>query len=197
MLATCLALMLLRVAPAPDTVVVCPDALRPRARSLACACAATGHNCLVIGSDTVDGLRRQVRAAAASGADAYVMLVGNAPAVRPRQTVGTRRIFGQRASTHSADSLLPSQVIHRFGGEPIIAGDNWFADLDDDRLPDVAIGRLPADSVLDLRVMVSKIVAYERGPAAGDWQRRINLVAGLGGFGAFADAAIEARTSGC
>ena len=87
---------------------------------------------------------------------------------------------------------VPSQVIARFGGEKIIAGDNWYADLDDDQLPDIAIGRLPADSAADLRTMVDKIVAYERGPAPGNRRRRINLVAGLGGFGAFADAAIEA-----
>ena len=116
---------------------------------------------------------------------------GRCTAVRPRQACGARSAVSWPALTVPTH-YLPSQVIHRFGGEPIIAGDNWFADLDDDRLPDVAIGRLPADSVRDLRVMVSKIVAYERGPAPGAWQRRINLVAGLGGFGAFADAAIEA-----
>ena len=129
---------------------------------------------------------------AAGGALRYVMLVGDAPQLgRDKQSArGEARVAGPSLTvpTH----YLPSQVIHRFGGEPIIAGDNGFADLDDDRLPDMAIGRLPADSVDDLRVMVSKIVAYERGPAPGAWQRRINLVAGLGGFGALADAAIEA-----
>ena len=92
---------------------------------------------------------------------------------------------------------VPSQVIHRFGGEKAIAGDNWYADLDDDQLPDVSIGRLPADSPDDLRTMVDKIIAYERRPAPGNWRRRINLVAGLGGFGAIADAAIEASASAC
>jgi hypothetical protein len=182
MLATCLSLMLLGASPAPDTVVVCPEEFRPALAPWLALREAQGRNCLVISSDSVDGLRRQIRAAAAAGALRYVMLVGDAPSVdRPRPSLVT-------VPTH----YVPSQVIHRFGGESIIAGDNWFADLDDDRLPDVAIGRLPADTPEDLRVIVDKIVAYERGPAPGVWQRRINLVAGIGGFGAFADAAIEA-----
>ncbi len=37
----------------------------------------------------------------------------------------------------------------------------------DDLLPDVAIGRLPAASVGELRVMVSKILAYEEGGGSG------------------------------
>ena len=119
---------------------------------------------------------------AKQGALRYVMLVGDAPI--ENQPAGSLITV----PTH----YVPSQVIARFGGEKIIAGDNWYADLDDDQLPDVAIGRLPADSAADLRTMVDKIVAFERGPAPGNWRRRINLVAGLGGFGAFADAAIEA-----
>ncbi|HEY4307895.1 MAG TPA: C25 family cysteine peptidase [Pirellulales bacterium] len=192
MLTVSLALALLTAAPtaqaatarqaAPDTLVICPEAFRSPLAPWLELRASQGHHCQVIKPDSVDGLRQQIRAIAKQGALRYIVLVGDAP-----------------VENQSANSLVtvpthyvPSQVIMRFGGEKVIAGDNWYADLDDDQLPDVAIGRLPADSAEDLRTMIDKILAYERGPAPGNWRRRINLVAGLGGFGALADAAIEA-----
>lgn len=187
MLAISLALALVTATPkpdnaAPDTIVVCPEAFRAALAPWLALRKEQGHRCQVIKPDTADKLRGKILAAAGRGALRYVVLVGDAPIeTAPKKSLVT-------VPTH----YVPSQVIHRFGGEKQIAGDNWFADLDDDQLPDVAIGRLPADSPEDLRTMVEKIVAYERGPAPGNWQRRINLVAGLGGFGAIADAAIEA-----
>jgi hypothetical protein len=82
-----------------------------------------------------------------------------------------------------------------WGSEPEIATDDWFADLDDDGLPDVPIGRLSADTPDELAAIVRKTLDYERA-RPGPWQRRINIVAGVGGFGVLADAAIEsaART---
>ena len=50
----------------------------------------------------------------------------------------------------------------RFGSPPEIATDNWYADVDDDRLPDLAVGRLPCDSSAELASMVRKILEYER-----------------------------------
>ena len=41
------------------------------------------------------------------------------------------------------------------------ASDDWFADLDADGLPDLAVGRLPARTVAEADVMVSKLVGYE------------------------------------
>jgi hypothetical protein len=74
---------------------------------------------------------------------------------------------------------------------PHIATDNWYADLDDDGSPDVAVGRLTADSPAELRQIVAKTLAYERSADVGPWRRQLNFVAGIGGFGALADAAIE------
>ena len=79
-----------------------------------------------------------------------------------------------------------------FGSEKEIASDNWFADLDGDRVPDVAIGRLTADSPAELAAMVGKILDYEQSSDFGAWRRQIHLVAGLGGFGPLADSVLEA-----
>jgi len=66
--------------------------------------------------------------------------------------------------------LLPTQQM----GET--ASDDWFADLDEDGLPDLAIGRLPAQDAKQMRAMVSKILAYEQSAPPGDWRRRVLFV---------------------
>jgi hypothetical protein len=45
--------------------------------------------------------------------------------------------------------------------------------------------------VKELRQIIKKILRYEQQPRIGDWQRRVNFVAGVGGFGALADAVVE------
>ena len=80
---------------------------------------------------------------------------------------------------------VPAKVVARFGSEPTIASDNGYADLDGDALPDLAVGRLTADTPAELAGMVGKILAYERSVDFGPWRRNVNLMAGLGGFGAW------------
>jgi hypothetical protein len=41
------------------------------------------------------------------------------------------------------------------------ASDDWFVDFDDDGLPNMAVGRLPVDSVDEAETVVSKIISYE------------------------------------
>jgi len=67
--------------------------------------------------------------------------------------------------------LLPTQYVGQ------TASDDWFADLDEDGLPDLAIGRLPAQNPEQMRTMVAKILAYEQDAPAGDWRRRLLFVA--------------------
>lgn len=44
-------------------------------------------------------------------------------------------------------------------------------------LPDMAIGRLPANSNADVDAMVAKILNYEQNPPAGSWQTAVTFVA--------------------
>ncbi len=46
-----------------------------------------------------------------------------------------------------------------------------------DRLPDIAIGRLPAQTSDQLQVMVDKIISYELTPEPGIWRNSVTLVA--------------------
>jgi hypothetical protein len=56
------------------------------------------------------------------------------------------------------------------------ASDDWFADTDDDGLPELAIGRLPVRNAQQAQDMVAKLLAYEDGNSAG-WTRSVLLVA--------------------
>jgi hypothetical protein len=57
------------------------------------------------------------------------------------------------------------------------ANDTWFAQVaDDDPVPELAVGRLPARSLADVRTMVAKVLAYDAAPA-NPWQSRLLFVA--------------------
>jgi hypothetical protein len=57
------------------------------------------------------------------------------------------------------------------------ASDDWFVDLDDDGIPEMAVGRLVAGSAAEAVALVGKIVAYENAGAV-DWKNNALLVAG-------------------
>ncbi|MCU0492610.1 MAG: C25 family cysteine peptidase, partial [Chloroflexaceae bacterium] len=77
------------------------------------------------------------------------------------------------------------------------ACENCYVQLDgdsplDDKLPDLALGRLPARDANDVQVLVNKILAYERAPAGQSWRGRALTVAdnndSAGDFVKIADA---------
>ncbi len=74
-------------------------------------------------------------------------------------------------------TLVPTYfTATRYGVTP---DDNWFVSVDgDDRLADMAIGRLPAKNIQDANVIVEKILAYENN--FNDPPRRVLLVADRG-----------------
>jgi hypothetical protein len=146
-----------------------------------------GHRlCFLSNRYPRDELKDAIRAVADMGSLRYVLLIGDDD---PRARVDPRR----RQYTIAADRV-PSKVIQRWGGEAEIATDNSYADLDDDQLPDLAVGRWPVRSAEELAVVVSKVLEYERRPTRGEWQRRVNFIAGVGGFGALVDSVIESAT---
>lgn len=168
-------------ADAADVIVVCPAPLRAALEPWLGYRRGQGLRLAVVDSGpTPDQVRRQIRAAARLGGSRFLVLIGDAGPAGGELVV----------PTHYA----AARVNVRFGSEPTIATDNWYADLDDDGLPDLATGRLTADSPDDLGRMVRKILAWEQGADEDGWRRRINFVAGESGFGALADAALEGTT---
>lgn len=70
--------------------------------------------------------------------------------------------------------------------------DNFLADViaDDNALPEIAVGRIPARTVEDARLALKKVKAYEAAPQ-GDWLRNLTFFAGEGRFGAQIDRMLE------
>jgi hypothetical protein len=174
--------MLPGAAPA-DTLVVCPSEFREALGPWLEHRRRQGRQIELLPNEgTAEQVRGRIRAAAVPGTLRFIVLVGDAD---PGGDAAAR--------TRCVPARLEKAKVNiRWGSEPEIATDNWYADLDDDRLPDAAIGRLTADSAEELRTIVRKILAYERAADHGPWRRRVNLVAGVGGFGMMADATIEA-----
>jgi hypothetical protein len=170
-----------------DTVVVCPaefaEALQPWLEHR----VAQGHRFAhVSNQQSADLIRKEIRKVGKAGNLRAIVLVGDAdPRAERDSEAGARS-----TPTHHAKA----KVNVLWGSEPQIATDNWYADLDDDQLPDVAIGRLSADSPEELSRIVAKTIDYEKSDRKGMWRRRVNFVAGVGGFGKLADSVLETTT---
>jgi hypothetical protein len=113
----------------------------------------------------------------------YVLLVGDAdPDMKDDNQVRARSV---------PTTYAPAKVTVRFGGEPTIATDTPYGDLDGDGVAELAVGRLPVDTPQQLTSLIERIIAYERNQDFGLWRRQINLVAGAGDMGPLIDPLIE------
>lgn len=76
-----------------------------------------------------------------------------------------------------AGTVVPAFVgtLGRMRGQPT---DNPYGSLDGDRIPEIAVGRLPARSVEEAKAMVAKTLAFEAAPAPRPWRRRLSLLVG-------------------
>jgi hypothetical protein len=159
---------------AQDLLVLAPEEFQPALKAWRAHREKQGHTVAVRApeQDPVAQVRRVHKAA--GGALKYVLLLGD-----------VKRI----ACTYS-----PGESIKLWERDPRIANDNQLADLDGDGLPDLAVGRLPADDLAEATAMIGKIVAYEKNRDFSTWRRRLNMVAGIGGFGMWADWALEQAT---
>jgi hypothetical protein len=93
----------------------------------------------------------------------YLVLAGDAT-IDPRDYAG----FGD------AD-FVPTKLVPMDTVELESATDDWFADLDEDGLPELAVGRLPMRSVAHAAAMVAKLVNYDAAPA-GAWTKQVVLL---------------------
>ena len=179
-----LLLLLIPAATPTDTIVVCPPDFRAALAPWVEFRRSEGHGITFAAEhDSADAIRRDIRSCAAQNSLRYVLLVGDA---EPALLLDPKNRARCVPTHHSR-----AEINVRWGSEPEIAGDNWYADLNDDRVPDLAIGRLTADTPEDLARIVAKTLAYERSRDFGSWRRHVHFVAGVGGFGSLADSALE------
>jgi hypothetical protein len=165
---------------AADVLVVCPAELRTALGPWESYRESQGHTLLVIDPPaTAAELRTTIRNLAKQNQLQYVVLVGDVRHARSDVSV-------------VPTAYAKAQINVRWGSEPTIATDQLYADLDDDSIPDVAVGRIPAHSPSELSAVVRKILRYEQQADEGMWRRHVDIVAGVGGFGAVTDALVEA-----
>ena len=107
----------------------------------------------------------------------------------------------KRYSPLSFQTFIPPYlaVVDPWAGET--AADNRYVAVDgEDILPDMLIGRLPANSLAEAQAMVDKILRYEQNPSAGSWNERALLVAddadGGGNFPGVSEAVRSALFTG-
>src|SRR5262245_42766444 len=134
----------------PDAVIVAPREFLAALQPLVEHREQQGHRIAYLRNSGSPGeIRAGIRKLAASGRLKYVLIVGDAePSGRANPVVAARCV-----PTH----LQPAVVNVKWGSEAQIASDNWYADLDDDQVPELAIGRIPADSTAELSRVVAKI----------------------------------------
>jgi Peptidase family C25 len=170
---------------APDTLVVCPHELRAGLAEWEDYRRGQGHQILVIDAPaSAAELQAAIRDVALSGKLKYLLLVGDAPDDDRRRASGRAPVV--------PTNYVRAKINTRWGSEPMIASDAPYGDGDGDGLPELAVGRIPADSPDELAAVVRKVIEYEQFSENETCRRRINIVAGIGGFGAVTDALIEA-----
>ncbi len=168
-----------RLAASADTLVLCPEDWVDELDSWVDYRQSQGHIVYVISpAGNAYGIKRQIRQLVQYGNLKHVVIVGDSPDRLNQRTV---------VST----DYVRAEVVSKYGSEPVIATDNTFADCNGDGVPDVAIGRIPVKTTEQLREQIRKIVNYESRSQPGPWKRRINFVAGTGGFGPLSDHVIE------
>ncbi|MBN1486222.1 MAG: hypothetical protein JW981_01195 [Anaerolineae bacterium] len=97
---------------------------------------------------------------------AYLLLIGD----------GTWDPLGY-LQTGTATLLPPNlAMVDPFIGE--VPADNRYVTVDGaDNLPDIAVGRMPANTITDVVEMVGKVIDYERSPVPGEWYKRHLFIA--------------------
>jgi hypothetical protein len=166
--------LLISVFPAnpPYTLVVGPPARRPPLAQWDRYRRAQGHVLAVVSPPrTTTELQQLVRTAARNKGLKYLVLIGDVDAV--------------------PTGYAKAQVNILWGSDPTIATDQLYGDVNGDKVPDIAVGRIPADSTEELQAVVRKLMRYEQSADGGSWRRQLDVVAGVGGFGVMTDALIE------
>lgn len=172
-----------------DVVAVCPAELRPSMAGWLARRQAEGLVINVISPDVSAEITRQRIADAASlGKTRYVILVGDPQLAADGRPADLR--YYLPAIYRRADATAAYQSTSH------LPGDYLYGDFNDDSKVDAAVGRLPVNSTRQANELFQRIAEYEDSRDFGRWRSRVDLVAGLGGFGPLIDGAIETVASG-
>ena len=168
----------------PDVLVICPQRFQPALAKWIQYRTKQGYSIEVLSpAPTSAGVKKQIRKVATGGTLKHVFLVGDSgdSLAQDRDLVPT--------------DYVAAKVNVLFGSEPEIATDHTYVDFDEDGIQDLSIGRLPVDSIAEIERFTERVIKYEADQSGDqEWRRRINVVAGVGGFGRVIDGLIEQTT---
>lgn len=177
--------------PAPDTLVVCPTEIQPGLHEWLEYRRAQGHVVEVSdSSEAAAAVQNAIREAHSGRRLRYVLLVGMPVAAKPDGAPDSNAV--KETALAMPTNYARAKVNARWGRERWIATDLPYADFDGDNTPDVAIGRIPATTAVQLSATLKKTIAYEQSTEQGPWQQRLNVASCPGGFGTVVDGLIEA-----
>lgn len=163
-------------APARRVIVVCPPGMKNALADWVEWREEQGYQIEVLApAEDANGLQESLRRSATSGIPRAVLLVG-----KPYGTAHPCPVCE-----------VPAEVNVAFGSTPTIATDSPFVDFDSDGIPDCPLGRIPVAEPDVLKRVLARSMEYEHNLDHGAWRRRINLVAGVGGFNPALDQVIE------
>ncbi|MFP6675158.1 MAG: C25 family cysteine peptidase [Pirellulaceae bacterium] len=168
-----------------DVAVVCAPAFYTALQPWIEHRQAQGHRItLVSNQGSINDIRGRLRQVSKGGKLRWVVLIGDAIGMEGHAL---------RDELQTPTAYATATVLPKFGGKHHIATDNAYADLDEDGVPELAVGRITADQPIELAQIVQRIIDYEQ-QELGPWRRRVNLIAGVGGFGKLADFVLESAT---
>ena len=169
---------------AGDVLVVCPptfsEAIQPWIRYR----QDQGYRITMVAAQASPGEQLELlRRAAALHRARHVVLVGDTHLVPVVDPIVRQSIVPSFA--------VPAKITAELGSEPEIGTDHPYSDLNGDGMPEVAVGRISVDTAGQLSRVLRKVIQYENSAKSAPWRRRVNFVAGTGGFGPISDALIE------
>lgn len=92
-----------------------------------------------------------------------------------RRFVKNKTTLYEDAADRNHRGLIPTWNYHTYQGHS--ASDNHFVAVDgDDRLPDLALGRLPVVEPAEVEQIVAKTIRYATSPEVGPWRRSALLI---------------------
>ena len=82
--------------------------------------------------------------------------------------------FDYRNNQGYGDNLIPPLM--RATPQGLFPSDNYFADINGDHIPEMAIGRLPVATAAEMNMLINKIISYENS-SSDSWTKQVLMLA--------------------
>jgi hypothetical protein len=173
----------------PDVIAVSPTALQPSLSDWIARRSSEGLSVAVVEpGESLAVTLTKLNQLGRVGKTRYVLLLGDSQTdqeskpLYPEAFIPTGLARAEASAAWQHSSLIPTDYL--------------YGDLNNDGKADAAVGRLPVHSQEQARDLFHRIASYEDSHDFGPWRTRVELVAGLGGFGTLVDKAIETVATG-